>query len=185
MKFKTISLLVAASIALLFSGCGALDKAYDQQAVVTPPQTNYVTINVTNVVNVPPTATVPAHQEIQVTPTITATIKPAVTNFVLIDKPIVTSGLEVGKSLPIPYVGLGAAIIGLAYSTYRNIRNKKINVALIQGIEGGRALLQTPELRKYDDAIKAQLTKHQELAGVLNEVSALVNDHTTTTTPPR
>lgn len=122
-------------------------------------------------------------KETTITPA-TAT-SPAVTNTVLVDRPELTTAVAVGQTLPIPYVGLGASILGLLYTLYRNIRNKQALVSVVTGIEAGRKILQTtPELQAVDAKIKDFLIAHQEIAGTLQTVSSVVNSYTGDTTKP-
>jgi hypothetical protein len=191
MKTNRFLALTLIAFALTFAGCAALDKAYKQEVVYSPPSTNVVTKYITNTVevaavtNADNTVTPPKTQVI-VVPTIETVITPARYTTNLVDNPAVTGTIAVAETLPIPFVGLAGGVIGLLYSVYRNIRNKKALVAVVQGIDDGRKLLQgTPELQAIDAKIRDVLIQHQEVAGVLNAVSDVVNKYTNDTVPPK
>jgi hypothetical protein len=113
-------------------------------------------------------------------------VTPERTESVLVDKPIINSGLGMAKSVPIPYAGLLGSILGLFYTAYRMFRNKQALKAVVMGIEEGRKILQTtPELQAIDMKIKDALIRHQELAGVLTTVSDVVNTYTDKTVPQK
>ena len=211
MKTKT-SLFIGAALAvvvLCFTGCNFLDKAYVQKPggavigtniVVIPAVTNTVVAPVvTNTVIVPPKIdlatgiVVPGSTNITVTGGSTfVTITPASTNFVPVLAPptletnsMISGGISMLGSLPVPGAGAAALALGWLYSAYAAIRNKKVSVALVQGIEAGRQILQTtPEGQKLDAKVKDALLQHQDIAGVLNEVSGLVNAYTGDTVKP-
>ena len=59
------------------------------------------------------------------------------------------------------------------------MRNKKALSAVVLGVEAGRKILQeTPEGQKLDAQLKDALIHYQEVAGVLNKVSGIVNNIT-------
>lgn len=184
--------LVFFVLAVLLTGCAVLDKGYDKQAVFHDATTNVVTKYVTNTVVLPPvtniidnTVSAPVVRTV-VMPTIETVITPAYYTTNLVDKPIVTGAVAMAEALPVPYAGLAGGGLALLYSMYRNIRNKKALVAIVQGIDEGRKLLQTtPELQGVDAKIKDILIKHQEVAGVLTQVSGIVNQYTGDTVPPK
>ena len=174
----------------LLIGCTAIDKAYNKEVVYTPAKTNTVTTFVTNTVviaavtNADQTVT-PEKTQVVIVPTVEYTVVPATYKTNLVDNPSVTTTLAVAETLPVPYAGLVASIIALAYASYRNVRNKKALVAVVQGIDAGRKLLQnTPELRALDAKIKDVLIDHQEVAGVLQAVTKVVTEYTGDTVPP-
>jgi hypothetical protein len=88
---------------------------------------------------------------------------------------IQTAGSVVNTFLP----GLGsilALVLGGAYQGYRQVRNRKVNEALIQGVETARAVLETtPQGQAADAALVKWLMDHQKEAGVFTTVSALVD----------
>jgi hypothetical protein len=160
-------------------GCSSIDKhLYNQQVVQTKEAvTNTVLSYVTNTVPVMVEGKTVTNTVIQ--PISTTTITPALYTTNLVDNPIVTTSIEVTRDLPIPFAGLAGGLLAMLYSSYRMIRNKQTVNALVNGIEAGRQLLQTtPELKQIDDKFKDLLIHHQEIAGVLNEVSKVVNDKT-------
>jgi hypothetical protein len=75
--------------------------------------------------------------------------------------------------------GIGSIValaLGGLYHGYRQLRNRKVNEALIQGVETARAVLTTTP---HGQAAHAQfvrwLMEHQREAGVFATVSALVD----------
>lgn len=114
---------------------------------------------------------------------VTGVVTPA--HVELSDKPLVTGPIELVGSLPIPWAGTAAAVIGGLYALYRNIRNKNALVATVQGVEAFRRTMQTPDMKPLDDKLKKFLIEHQELGGVLDVVSKVVNDKTVDTTPSK
>lgn len=91
----------------------------------------------------------------------------------LADRPAVTTGLEIGKALPIPYVGIGAGALAAALAVYRDIRNRNISRALVTGIEAGRELIKAVN-PKLDQQFVETLTAHQDAAGVTGAVDKIV-----------
>ena len=77
----------------------------------------------------------------------------------------------------LPGVGsLLALVLGGVYHGYRQVRNRRVNEALIQGVETARAILETtPQGQAADTAFVKWLMAHQKEAGVFNTVSALVD----------
>jgi len=62
------------------------------------------------------------------------------------------------------------------YHAYRQVRNRKINEALIQGVETARAVLETtPQGQAADAQFVRWLVDHQKEAGVFTTVSGLVD----------
>ncbi len=196
MKPKKILCAVACGLAaVIITGCGTLDKLYKQNpvvipaatntvAVVTPAATNQVATVATNdagavLTNVTVTVVAPVTNYVQ-------KITPASTNMELAPNPIVQAGISTGgnvaSGMGLPFAGAGAIALGWLYTGYANLRNKKITAALVTGIEAGRQILQTtPEGQALDAKIKDALIQHQQVAGVLNEVSTLVNNLTDNT----
>ena len=86
----------------------------------------------------------------------------------------VASAGEVGGG----FLGIGSllstALVGL-YHLYASLRNRKVNAALVQGVETARAvLLNTPQGQALDAKFVSWLVKQQGAGAVLNDVSALV-----------
>lgn len=111
---------------------------------------------------------------------VTGVITPAHTE--LADKVSVTAPLSFFEQLPVPYAGLAASVLGGLYALYRNIRNRNALVATVQGVEAFRKTMQSPELKPLDDKLKKFLIDHQEIGGVLDVVTKVVNDKTVDTT---
>ncbi len=121
--------------------------------VVTAVVTNFVPVFYTNVVQVP------------------------VTN--LVAKPEVEAAFSAAGSVVNTFApGIGSivalALAGL-YHGYRQVRNRKINEALVQGVETARAVLTTtPQGQAADAQFVKWLMEHQKEAGVFTTVSGLV-----------
>ncbi len=121
--------------------------------MVTALVTNFVPVFYTNVVQVP------------------------VTN--LVAKPEVEAAFSAAGSVVntfAPGVGsiLALALAGL-YHGYRQVRNRKVNEALVQGVETARAVLTTtPQGQAVDAQFVKWLMDHQKEAGVFTTVSGLV-----------
>ena len=165
MKTRTKILFLALPVACLaltltLSSCGTLDKALlTQQTTVTPPSTNAVT----------------------------GVVTPGSTNVTLIPKPNLVADTNLVSSLPIPYAVPAGLGLGWLLQAYCFVRQKKLSTALVTGIEAGRKILQqTPEGQALDAKVKDALIEHQDIAGVLNAASAMVNSLTANTvqTPP-
>src|SRR5512135_625171 len=122
--------------------------------MVTALVTNFVPVFYTNVVQVP------------------------VTN--LVAKPEAEAAIQAAGSIIntfAPGVGsiLALALAGL-YHGYRQVRNRKVNEALVQGVETARAVLTTtPQGQAVDAQFVKWLMEHQKEAGVFTTVSALVD----------
>jgi len=68
-------------------------------------------------------------------------------------------------------VGLGGV-----YHGYRQVRNRKVNEALVQGVETARAILETtPQGQAADSQFVKWLMEHQKEAGVFTTIAALVD----------
>lgn len=195
--------LLALTVALAITGCAVLDRMYGKTVTAHPQTTNVVTRLETNtVVNwVTNSITDPAGNVMQhvsattnvvVTPRTVITVTPAWFETNLVANTSVEGGISavggVAGSLGVPGAGLIGIVLGWLYPAYAAFRNKKANIALVTGIEAGRQILQeTPEGQKLDARMKDALINHQEVAGVLNLVSGLVNRYTGDTvksTPP-
>ena len=60
---------------------------------------------------------------------------------------------------------------------YRQVRNRKVNEALVQGVETARAILTTtPQGQAADAQFVKWLMDHQKEAGVFATVSSLVDE---------
>ena len=121
--------------------------------IVAAVVTNFVPVFYTNVVQVP------------------------VTN--LVAKPEALAAFEAVGSVTNTFApGIGSivalALAGL-YHGYRQVRNRKINEALVQGVETARAVLTTtPQGQAVDAQFVKWLMDHQKEAGVFTTVSGLV-----------
>ena len=119
--------------------------------------TNFVPVFYTNVVQVP------------------------VTN--LVAKPEVLGAIEAAGSVTNTFLpGIGSILalaLGGLYHGYRQVRNRKVNEALIQGVETARAVLTTtPQGQAADAQFVKWLMDHQKEAGVFTTVSGLVEQLT-------
>jgi hypothetical protein len=78
-----------------------------------------------------------------------------------------------------PGVGsIVALALGGLYHGYRQVRNKKVNEALVQGVETARAVLATtPQGQAVDEQFVRWLMDHQQEAGVFSTVSELVDQY--------
>ena len=77
-----------------------------------------------------------------------------------------------------PGVGsIVALALGGLYHGYRQLRNRKVNEALIQGVETARAILTTtPQGQVADEQFVRWLMEHQKEAGVFSTVTSLVDE---------
>jgi hypothetical protein len=121
--------------------------------IVTALVTNFVPIFYTNVVQVP------------------------VTN--LVAKPEALATIEATGSVINTFMpGIGSIValaLGGLYHGYRQVRNRKVNEALVQGVETARAILTTtPQGQAADGQFVRWLMDHQKEAGVFTTVSSLV-----------
>ena len=67
-------------------------------------------------------------------------------------------------------------LLGGVYHGYRQVRNRKVNEALVQGVETARAILETtPQGQAADSQFVKWLMEHQKEAGVFTTVAALVD----------
>ena len=121
--------------------------------LVTAVATNFVPVFYTNVVQVP------------------------VTN--LVAKPEAEAAISAAGSVVNTFApGIGSivalALAGL-YHGYRQVRNREVNEALVQGVETARAVLTTtPQGQAVDAQFVKWLMDHQKEAGVFTTVSGLV-----------
>jgi hypothetical protein len=117
--------------------------------------------------------------------TVTNLVPVFVTNFAqvpvtnLVAKPEALAVIDAAGSITnlfVPGVGsILALALGGLYHGYRQVRNRKVNEALIQGVETARAVLTTtPQGQAADAQLVKWLMQHQREAGVLATVSDLV-----------
>jgi hypothetical protein len=126
-------------------------------------------------------------------PVATNLVAVAVTNFVpvfytnivqvpvtnLVAKPEAVAAIEAAGSVTntfLPGVGsILALALGGLYHGYQQLRNRKVNEALVQGVETARAVLTTtPQGQAADAQFVKWLMEHQKEAGVFTTVSGLV-----------
>lgn len=184
MKTKLTILLIASLglATLLISGCNSIDSAgYNKIPTEHPAVTNSVMVMETNSVINPVTG----KTEITVTPHEKVTVKPAYITYELEEKPMITGGLNIVKSLPIPYAAIAGSLLAAIYGLYGRLRNGQALKAVVLGVDSAREIMQsTPQGRQIDSMLKDQLIKHQEAAGVLHVVSGVVNNYTGDTVKP-
>jgi hypothetical protein len=125
--------------------------------MVTAVVTNFVPVFYTNLVQVP------------------------VTN--LVAKPEALATIEAVGSVTNTFLpGIGSILalaLGGLYHGYRQVRNRKVNEALVQGVETARAVLTTtPQGQAVDAQFVKWLMDHQKEAGVFTAVSGLVEQLT-------
>ncbi len=140
----------------------AVSGAVSGYAVREPVATNMVTAIVTNVVPV----------------FMTNLVQVPVTN--LVAKPEALATIEATGSIVNTFApGIGSILalaLGGLYHGYRQIRNRKVNEALVQGVETARAVLTTtPQGQAADAQFVKWLMEHQKEAGVFATVSGLVD----------
>ena len=128
-----------------------------------PVATNLVTVLVTNTIPVFETNLMPV----------------AITN--LVSKPGVLATIEATGGVVntfLPGVGsILALALGGLYHGYRQVRNRKVNAALVQGVETARAILETtPQGKTADAQFVKWLKDHQKEAGVFTTVAGLVEN---------
>ena len=176
--FVLVALIAIAGL----SGCATLDRAYRQEVTWTNAPAVQV---VTNTVVVARSVTGPMG---------TNTVTEVVTNFVpvfytnmvrvavtnLVARPKVLATIEaagVGINTLMPGIGsIVALVLGGLYHGYRQLRNRKVNEALVQGVETARAVLaSTPQGQAVDAQFVKWLMDHQKQAGVFAAVSGLVD----------
>ena len=127
--------------------------------------TNFVTLLVTN--------TIPVFE--------TNLVQVPVTN--LVAKPMALATIEATGGVVNTFLpGMGsmvALLLGGLYHGYRQLRNRRVNEALVQGVETARAILETtPQGQAVDAAFVKWLMEHQKEAGVFTAVSTLVDNFT-------
>jgi len=143
----------------------AASGAVSGYATREPIATNLVTVLLTNLV--------PIFQ--------TNLVQVPVTN--LVAKPEAEATIQAAGSVVNTFLpGIGsilALVLGGAYHGYRQVRNRKVNEALVQGVETARAVLETtPQGQAADAQFVRWLMEHQKEAGVFTTVSTLVDNLT-------
>ncbi len=140
----------------------AVSGAVSGYAVREPVATNMVTAIVTNIVPV----------------FMTNLVQVPVTN--LVAKPEALATIEAVGTVTNTFLpGIGSILalaLGGLYHGYRQVRNRKVNEALVQGVETARAVLTTtPQGQAADAQFVKWLMEHQKEAGVFATVSGLVD----------
>src|SRR5215831_7385786 len=130
-----------------------------------PIATNYLTVTATNLVPV----------------FMTNVVQVPVTN--LIAKPEAEAAITaVGSVVNTFAPGIGSIValaLGGLYHGYRQVRNRKVNEALVQAVETAREVLgTTPQGKAADAELVKWLMGHQREAGVFTTVSGLVEQLT-------
>ena len=174
MKSKYLfPLIVTFIIAFCSAGCSAVESSLlKSHSTVTPAVTNAVEVVATDASGALVT-------------NVTLHVTPAVTNVVYEPTPIAQAGAAAIGALPFPGAGTAAIVGGWLLTALAAWRNKKLSVALVKGIDAGRQILQTtPEGQRLDAKFKDALIENQEIAGVLNAASSLVNNYTGDTVKP-
>jgi hypothetical protein len=139
-----------------------VSRAVTGYGVREPVATNWVVASVTNVVPV----------------FMTNLVQVPVTN--LVARPEAEAAISATGSIVNAFApGIGSIValaLGGLYHGYRQVRNRKVNEALIQGVETARAVLTTtPQGQAADAQLVRWLMEHQKEAGVFATVSALVD----------
>jgi hypothetical protein len=203
------AVVVAAMLAVSgLSGCSTLDRAYQQEVTCsnapvvhvftnTVVMTNTVPMVVerTNVVYVTNATTGAVSGYVSREPMTTNMVTAVVTNFVpvfytnVVQVPVTTDRQTGGQAVQAAGIchntfapGIGSivalALAGL-YHGYRQVRNRKVNEALVKGVETARAVLTTtPQGQAVDAQFVKWLMDHQKEAGVFTTVSGLVEQLT-------
>jgi hypothetical protein len=140
----------------------AVSGAVAGYAVREPLATNLVVAVVTNLVPV----------------FFTNVVQVPVTN--LVDNPGVVAAVDTAGSLINMFMpGIGSILalaLGGLYHGYCQVRNRKVNEALVQGVETARAVLTTtPQGQAVDAQFVKWLMAHHKEAGVFSVVSELVD----------
>jgi len=181
--------LIAAALALLVacaSGCSTLDRAYRREVSWTNAPVVQVVTNTVVVTNAVPVgadgAGVAVRVETNLVPMFwTNFVRVPVTN--LVARPEAEGAIgAVGSVVNAFAPGLGsilALVLGGLYHGYRQARNRRVNEALIQGVETARAVLAaTPQGQAADAQFVKWLMEQQKEAGVFTIVSELVDQLT-------
>ncbi len=176
-----VALLAAVGFGL--SGCATLDRAYRTEVAMT----NAPVVEVrTNIVLVPSTVKEPGGTNL-VTVFETNFVPVFATNYVqvpvtnLVASPGVVATIDgTGAVINTFAPGIGSIValaLGGLYHGYRQVRNRRVNEALVQGVETARAVLTTtPQGQAADAQLVKWLMDHQKEAGVFAVVSRLVDE---------
>ena len=188
------------------TGCTALDHAYKKEVTWTNEPVVHVFTNTVVVTNTVPVVTertnvvfvtnaVGAVSGYAVRePMETNMVAAVVTNFVpvfmtnlvqvpvtnLVARPEAEATIAATGSILNTFApGIGSIValaLGGAYHAYRQLRNRRVNEALVQGVETARAVLTTtPQGQAADAQFVKWLMDHQKEASVFATVSALVD----------
>lgn len=188
------------------SGCSTLDRAYRKEVTWTNEPVVHVFTNTVVVTNTVPVVTertnivfvtnaVGAVSGYAVRePVATNMVAAVVTNFVavfmtnlvqvpvtnLVARPEAEATIAATGSILNTFApGIGSIValaLGGLYHGYRQLRNRKVNEALIQGVETARAVLSTtPQGQAVDAQFVKWLMDHQKGAGVFSTVTELVD----------
>jgi hypothetical protein len=164
-------------------GCSTLDRAYKQEVTWTNAPVVHV---VTNTVVETRTIVEPSGTNV-VTELVTNFVPVFYTNLVqvpvtnLVARPEALASIEgAGGVINTFMPGIGSVValaLGGLYHGYRQIRNRRVNEALVQGVETARAILTTtPQGQAADAQFVKWLMEHQKEAGVFATVSGLVDE---------
>ncbi len=173
-------IIILLLLGLFASGCSTLDSFYAKQVEEIPGAPIERTIYRTNVVlesaytNSAGSVTPERLVEV-VMPEVSVQHAPPtyVTN--LVPRGDVETGIKAAGAVPVPWAGAVALGLGWLYSAYASLRNKQVAKALVQSVQVGREFLQaTPEGQKLDAEVKRLLQRHQEYAGVAEEVKKIL-----------
>lgn len=148
---KTLTALLAL-LTVLVVGCAALDDALLTRTTNAPPQTI-------------------------VTPDGSTVEVPAVVSYDV--NPGVQTAIDIGGSLPLPWAGVAAIALGWGAQLYRNVRNKRALVSVVQGVDAFRRTLETtPEGKQLDERLKSVLAKRQYEMGVFRDIVKILDRYT-------
>jgi hypothetical protein len=188
------------------SGCSTLDRAYKREVTWTNAPVVHVVTNTVVVTNLVPevverTSVVLVTNEAGAVsgyarrePVATNLVAAVVTNIVpvfltnvvsvpvtnLVARPEAEAAIGgVGSVINTFAPGVGSIValaLGGLYHGYRQVRNRRVNEALVQGVETARAVLTTtPQGQAADAQFVKWLMEHQKEAGVFTTVSDLVD----------
>jgi len=192
--------VMAGALALLVAcaaGCSTLDRAYKQQVTWADAAEVRVFTNTVLVTNTVPVVTERTHVVFVTNattgavtgyatrePVATNMVAAVVTNYVpvtnLVARPEAEATIQATGSVINTFApGIGSIValaLGGLYHGYRQVRNRKVNEALVQGVETARAVLtNTPQGQAADAQFVKWLMEHQKEAGVFTTVSDLVD----------
>ena len=159
----------AAFLVACASGCSSVDRAYKREVTWTKAPVVQVSTNEVVVTNAVPVVTERTNIVL-----VTNAVSGAVTAYA-VREPV---GTVVNAVAP----GVGsivALVLGGLYHGYRQLRNRRVNEALVQGVETARALLScAPQGKAADAELVRWLMGHQKEAGVFATVTELVEEFT-------